>query len=764
MLTSRNLLLAAVLTIALTSSAFAQTGDVIITHDGVSDAAVRAAVEATGGVVKVHYANVPVTAARLGAALTLAGATVDEDAVLTLPEEDNPSVPAPLALAVPDAPIISGLGVTGGAPAGCANYLYTGASTVWEQTAYGMGSIVAVVDTGVVPNACIANAIIGAPGYPQGFNATDDELPATAPENHWHGTFVSGVIASNCGLCLPVGDVVLYAAAVSGVPVLEGVCGSDAYYLPVVGQAPLAQIYPVKVIRAGETWYAGTTLFQGLDHVLTLKKSGALDIDIVNMSLGGPTLQERGEPMDRFLRAFADAGILVVVSAGNSGPKPNSVGSPGSSLATVAVAAVDYAPSSRFFYEYFGLVYGFDGDPSTPDGMPGMGQAMHPSDTPRIALFSSRGPTSDGRSGPDLAALGVYNFHAVQEGFMWGTGTSFASPTVAGAAALLNAWHEASGSETDPAALRDALLAGADPTAVGPAWRDLRDQGAGVVDVPASLAALASQTSSGFGRVIHVGRLEANVLGLPRVHRTEAVDLGRVSLTADETLTVIVEIADVTSRVTFTLAGVDTPFNGDAVLWPNTLQVDVQGAERTALPSTFAFAYGAYEYGPDASLTVEDGAWTVDFPWGSFLVAQQPIQPGFLKLTLAGSSTNAAAVAFDLAVERADDAPPPAGEVVFQDVEIDGDEVLLDVVTVPEGTAVATFDLDWSRMWDRFPTSDLDMFIADPDVATIYYEGSTWAAPEQVVVYDPAPGDWYVQVVGYAIPLPTRFTVRATFE
>jgi hypothetical protein len=33
----------------------------------------------------------------------------------------------------------------------------------------------------------------------------------------------------------------------------------------------------------------------------------------------------------------------------------------------------------------------------------------------------------------------------------------------------------------------------------------------------------------------------------------------------------------------------------------------------------------------------------------------------------------------------------------------------------PQGTRSATFDLNWFRDWSRFPTSDIDMLVYDPD-------------------------------------------------
>ena len=112
----------------------------------------------------------------------------------------------------------------------------------------------------------------------------------------------------------------------------------------------------------------------------------------------------------------AARGVLVVVSAGNDGPNLRSIGTPADADSVVAVGATD---SLR-----------------------------------RIAGFSSRGPTADGRFKPEVAAPGVQlNVAAIDSGLGLGSGTSFAAPLVAGLAALVQA-----GRAQPAVQLRDGLI------------------------------------------------------------------------------------------------------------------------------------------------------------------------------------------------------------------------------------------------------------------------------------------------------------------
>ena len=67
-----------------------------------------------------------------------------------------------------------------------------------------------------------------------------------------------------------------------------------------------------------------------------------LNIKVINMSLGGPA-SKNGEtdPINMAIRAAKEAGVTVVVAAGNDGPDRKTVGSPGNSLHAITVGAID---------------------------------------------------------------------------------------------------------------------------------------------------------------------------------------------------------------------------------------------------------------------------------------------------------------------------------------------------------------------------------------------------------------------------------------
>ncbi|CCH33118.1 S8 family serine peptidase [Actinosynnema sp. NPDC047251] len=171
--------------------------------------------------------------------------------------------------------------------------------------------------------------------------------------------------------------------------------------------------------------------------------------DVVNLSLGSPWPTDGSDPMSQALnRISADSDVLFVVAAGNSGPSERTIGSPAAADAALTVGAVDRED--------------------------------------KLAGFSSRGPRRlDDAIKPDITAPGVGIAAAKAKNGTIGdpvdathvalSGTSMATPHVAGAAAILAAQHPGWTAQQ----LKSALAGSAEPN---PAL-SVHEQGAGRVDV-----------------------------------------------------------------------------------------------------------------------------------------------------------------------------------------------------------------------------------------------------------------------------------------
>ncbi|MFF7949804.1 S8 family peptidase [Streptomyces griseorubiginosus] len=142
--------------------------------------------------------------------------------------------------------------------------------------------------------------------------------------------------------------------------------------------------------------------------------AAAQGADVVNLSLGGGDTPEIDPLEAEVNKLSAEKGILFAIAAGNSGPE--SIGSPGSAASALTVGAVD--------------------------------------DKDKLADFSSTGPGLDGQIKPDVTAPGVDITAAAAPGsvidkevgekppgYLTISGTSMATPHVAGAAAILKQEH-----------------------------------------------------------------------------------------------------------------------------------------------------------------------------------------------------------------------------------------------------------------------------------------------------------------------------------
>jgi subtilisin family serine protease len=219
-----------------------------------------------------------------------------------------------------------------------------------------------------------------------------------------------------------------------------------------IGTAPHASYALARTeIRAGES------RVEEDNWVAAVEWADSLGADIINSSLGYFKFDDgfsyTYEDLDGMTAVTTIAaniasakGIVVVNSAGNEGNAAwHYVTTPADGFEVIAVGAVDRS----------GI----------------------------IATTSSRGPTADGRIKPEFVALGS-NVLVIQPGsassYQYQNGTSFASPAVAGAVALLLEVNPSWG----PAEVREALMAHAsragNPDTAGYAY------GYGAIDALAS--------------------------------------------------------------------------------------------------------------------------------------------------------------------------------------------------------------------------------------------------------------------------------------
>jgi minor extracellular serine protease Vpr len=105
------------------------------------------------------------------------------------------------------------------------------------------------------------------------------------------------------------------------------------------GVAPDALLYAIKVCSAVSTSCNGTAILLGYEFAMDPNGDGCVEdaVDVINFSVGSPYGQ-REDDSSEAARNAVRAGIVTVVSAGNSGDRPFIVGSPSSAPEVISVA------------------------------------------------------------------------------------------------------------------------------------------------------------------------------------------------------------------------------------------------------------------------------------------------------------------------------------------------------------------------------------------------------------------------------------------
>jgi serine protease AprX len=332
--------------------------------------------------------------------------------------------------------------------------LEVGAPDAWRRLGVtGKGIGVAVIDSGIAAHPDLAGRLVASVDFTSGGPA---RLVAPADPGG-HGSHVAGIIAG------------------------DGTASGGAY----AGVAPGANLIDVRVITSSGVTTV-STLIAGMQWVLGHRSD--YNIRIVNISAGAPaTTTYRDDPLATAVEVLVFAGITVVVSAGNEGPKNSSITTPGTDPYVVTVGGVDD-----------------NGTATTADDS--------------LASWSSRGPTSvDRLAKPDLVAPGrrivslrspgstldqefpdrvVAGLDPLAPAYFRMSGTSMAAPVVTGVVALM---LERTPSLT-PAQVKARLKSATSALAFG----SLNTIGAGLVNAVAAVTAnqtadpVAEPVSAGF--------------------------------------------------------------------------------------------------------------------------------------------------------------------------------------------------------------------------------------------------------------------------
>ncbi|SMD23716.1 Subtilase family protein [Kibdelosporangium aridum] len=291
-----------------------------------------------------------------------------------------------------------------------------GAPAAWDAGFTGEGVKVAVLDTGVdQTHPDLATREVAEKNFSDSPDAVD---------RYGHGTHVASTIAGTGAKANGK-----YKGVAYGANIIDGKVLADGGY-------------------GYDSWIIG-----GMQWAV---EQGA---KVVNLSLGGGDTPDI-DPLEEAVNTLsAKHGTLFVIAAGNSGPREETVGSPGSADAALTVGAVDRDET--------------------------------------LAPFSSRGPRiGDAAIKPDVTAPGVNIAAAkaangqmgtpVADGYVAASGTSMATPHVAGAAALLAQVHPDWSGEQ----IKATLTASAKPNGKLNAFQ----QGSGRIDVAKAVTQAVTTT------------------------------------------------------------------------------------------------------------------------------------------------------------------------------------------------------------------------------------------------------------------------------
>ena len=259
-----------------------------------------------------------------------------------------------------------------------------GVDMVWQDTGYtGEGVTMAIIDTGI-------------DGNHSGLDDLDDDNSTNDPKIL---AFYDSV--NNPGLRNGT-EVEPYDGNGHGTHCAGITTGTGAPTYEFVGVAPKANLVGVKVL-SDEGSGSFAQVMAGMEW--TVEKRHEFNIRAASMSLGGPGAIEwtssEEESVNRMGNEMMRAGVALFIAAGNTAG-PATIGTPGSAEDVITVGALDKNTA--------------------------------------IAIYSSQGPTEEGRIKPNLAFVGsdvMAPDANTGTGYVALSGTSMATPGAAGVAVLM---------------------------------------------------------------------------------------------------------------------------------------------------------------------------------------------------------------------------------------------------------------------------------------------------------------------------------------
>jgi hypothetical protein len=351
-----------------------------------------------------------------------------------------------------------------------------GADSIWDTQGYfGEGQIVAISDSGLSVQNALSPDFAGR--LVRAFAPSEMNISAACRnKTDWtdlngHGSHVAGSVLGN---------------GVNGGsnPQARQFAASPA------GVAPLARLVFMALNTDGSTGIQCVS--PNGDFITKGYEQGAR---ISSNSWGGPTGGSAGQVtyggydfkaqlVDDYLWRNRD--YLVLFAAGNAGPNRDTIGSPGTAKNILTVGASENLRPDVLF-----------------------GSATEATNPGRMASFSSRGPTDDGRIKPEIVAPGTtvlsvraeqaaqatlqfygrYQPQPPNQNYAYSRGTSMATPLAAGAATLVREWLVKDRRLTNPtAALLKALMVHGAAQLPGAATPN-QDSGWGRVDLKSTINA-----------------------------------------------------------------------------------------------------------------------------------------------------------------------------------------------------------------------------------------------------------------------------------